>query len=132
MDLRSFPAKVLAWTIHPNACGMKWPFAASHSSLVATPNGPNTGRPFFVSVQRSFARRAGMHQFTCRCQWATLSGTRLLRSSSDVPLDAVYIAPIRWNFPCASFLYRSDVGLAGSNPNWFRIAFHFFVKWYCG
>src|SRR6267378_2007704 len=132
MDLRSLPAKVVAWSIHPNACGIKRPPASLHSSSVATPSGPNIGRPFLVWYHWSFCPRVGMHQLMCRCQCATLSGTRSLRSFSDVRFDAVYIAPISTSSPFAFFLYNSDVGRAGSKLNWLRIAFQTFVKWYCG
>src|SRR5436853_3128791 len=114
MDLRSLPANAFACSIHPNACGMNRPPAALHSSLVATPSGPKTGRPFLVSVQRSFSDLGGMHQLIWRCQCATLRGTRAFSSSSEAPLGAVYIAPINTIFPLASFLYRRDVGRAGS------------------
>src|SRR6202165_2014775 len=132
MDLRSLPAKVLAWTIQPNACGMKRPPASLHSASVATPSGPNTGRPLLVWYHWSFCPRGGTHQLICLCQCATLRGTRSLRSSSDARFDAVYIAPINTNSPLAFFLYRSEVGRAGLKLSWLRTAFQPFVKWYCG
>src|SRR6202795_4019038 len=123
MDLRSFPANAFAWTIQPNAWGMKRPPASLHSCSVETPSGPNIGRPFLVWYHWSFCPRGGTHQLICRCQCATLKGTRSLRSSSDVRFEAVYIAPMRTNSPFAFFLYKSEVGRAGSKLNWLRTAF---------